>query len=139
VHPSREAPPADPADSSSSVSLAELTYLFGRLDPNDARTASVLLSIADAIDDIPTRRLLAPSVRASGEAGIMAGVVARLQNVVGREQAAVNDALLYAQALERGLVVLTRNVREVGLLDRLWPADSVLFYTAVQKNASSRA
>ena len=39
-----------------------------------------------------------------------------------------NDALLYAHALERGLVVLTRNTREFDLLDQLWPSDSVLFY-----------
>jgi predicted nucleic acid-binding protein len=112
----------------SSVILGELTYLFGRLDPNDIRTPAVLRAAARAIDTIPAHRLTTPSVRATGEAGIMAGVIARLRSVSTREPATLNDALLYAQALERGLVVLTRNTHDFDLFDRLWPSGSVLFY-----------
>lgn len=113
----------------SSVALSELTNLFGRLDPEDARTPVVLRAITRAIDGIPAHRLQAPSVRAAGEAGMLAGVVGRLRSATKeRDQATLNDALLYAQAIERGLVLLTRNIRDFDLFDQLWPAESVLFY-----------
>ena len=113
----------------SSVSLSELTHLFGRLDPQDRRTPSVLREIRGVIAGIPAHRLSAPSVRASGGAGILAGLVARLGGVQRcRAQTTLNDALLYAQAGERGLVVLTRNIREFDFFDQIWPGDCVLFY-----------
>lgn len=115
----------------SSVVLSELTHLFGRLDPADSRTPGVLREVSHAIDEMPAHRLTAPSVRAASEAGMLAGLVARLAGVpAGREQAILNDALIYAQAVERGLVVVTRNAREFDLFDQLWPAESVLFYRA---------
>jgi len=88
----------------SSVCLSELTHLFGRLDPKDRRTAGVLREVRGVIADIPAHRLSAPSVRSSGEAGILAGLVARLGRIEPQHaQATLNDALLYAQASERGM------------------------------------
>lgn len=40
----------------------------------------------------------------------------------------LNDASLYLQALERGWIVLTRNLRDFDYLDQLLPAGRVLFY-----------
>jgi predicted nucleic acid-binding protein len=40
----------------------------------------------------------------------------------------LNDASLYLQALERGWIVLTRNIRDFDLFDQLLLADRVLFY-----------
>lgn len=48
----------------SSVALAELTHLYGRLDPRDQRTRQVLSAISGTIDDIPRHRLTVPSARA---------------------------------------------------------------------------
>lgn len=113
----------------SSVCLSELAHLFGRLDPSDRRTAGVLGEIRGVIADIPAHRLSAPSVRSSGEAGILAGLVARLGGTESqRAQATLNDALLYAQASEHGHVVLTRNIREFDFFDQIWPGERVLFY-----------
>ena len=53
----------------SSVALAELTHLFGRLDPGHPATASTLREVASIVADIPERRLSAPSLQAFGEAG----------------------------------------------------------------------
>jgi predicted nucleic acid-binding protein len=115
----------------SSVSVSELSYLFGRLDPADARTPPVLHTISRVIDDMPAHRTRPPSVRAAAEAGMMAGVVARLRGAAAKqERSTLNDALLYAHAIEHGFVVLTRNVRDFDLFDQLWPADGVLFYGA---------
>ncbi|HLH89530.1 MAG TPA: hypothetical protein VKX28_13845 [Xanthobacteraceae bacterium] len=113
----------------SGIALAELTHVFGRLDPRDPRTGDVLKEIAGVITHIPDHRLSAPSVNALGEAGILAGLTARLMQIEsGREQALLNDAAMYLQAVQGGYVVLTRNIREFDLFDQLLPCNRVLFY-----------
>jgi hypothetical protein len=114
----------------SAVVLAELTHPFGRLDPWDSRTATVLARIATAISGISEHRLSAPSSTVFGEAGILAGIVARLSEIDSRqEQALLNDAILYLQAVENGHAILTRNIREFDFFDQLLPFNSVLFYS----------
>jgi len=116
----------------SAIALAELTHLFGRLDPGDVRSEAVLEEISGVISDMPNHRLGAPSVNALGEAGILAGLAARLAHVeAGREQALLNDAILYLQAVENGQIVLTRNIREFDWFDQLLPCDRVLFYSKI--------
>jgi predicted nucleic acid-binding protein len=113
----------------SGVALAELTHLFGRLDPRDHRTERALSEIRGVISDIPAHRLTAPSLQAMGDAGILAGLASRLAGVEsGREQALLNDALIYLQAVEQGQTVLTRNIREFDWFDQLFPSGRVLFY-----------
>jgi predicted nucleic acid-binding protein len=112
----------------SSICLAELTHLFGRLDPARSETPTILKELSGVIeDDIPPHRLISPSARAQGEAGMLAGLAARLGGY-SKEQTLLNDAILYLQAIERGCVVLTRNLREFDLFDQLLPCDRVLFY-----------
>jgi predicted nucleic acid-binding protein len=113
----------------SGVALAELTYLFGRLDPRHMDTGRVLAEISELISNMPKHRLTAPSISVQGKAGVLAGLVARLSgNQSGREQALLNDATLYLQAVEQGQTVLTRNVREFDWFDQLLPSDRILFY-----------
>jgi predicted nucleic acid-binding protein len=113
----------------STISLAELTHLFGRLDPAHRGTKSVLREVRQTIEDIPDHRLFAPSASAMGEAGMLAGLAARLSGAdPGGHAARLNDASLYLQALERGWIVLTRNLRDLDLFDQILPADRVLFY-----------
>ena len=113
----------------SGVALAELMHLFGRLDPRDDRTGQVLAEISGVISDMPSHRLSPPSLNVQGEAGILAGLVAQLAGVKsGREQAVLNDAILYLQGVEQGQLVLTRNVREFDWFDQLFPNNRVLFY-----------
>ena len=113
----------------SSVCLGELTHLFGRLDPEDRGTKAALSEIGSMIADIPDHRLTAPSATAMAEAGMLAGLVARLNGAPRSETPALfNDACLYLHAFERGWVVLTRNVRDFDLFDQLLPAGRVLLY-----------
>jgi len=113
----------------SGVVLAELTHLFGRPNPRDDRTGRVLAELSGLISDMPGHRLAAPSLNVQGEAGILAGLVVRLAGIESaHEQALLNDAILYLQALEQGQMVLTRNVREFDWFDQLLPSKRVLFY-----------
>ena len=113
----------------STVCLAELTHLFGRLDPAHASTKSVLSEIRLTIEDMPSHRLFAASATAMGEAGMLAGLVARLSGIDrGAGPSLLNDASLYLHALERGWILLTRNARDFDFFDQLLPADRVLFY-----------
>jgi predicted nucleic acid-binding protein len=113
----------------SGIALAELTHLFGRLDPRNDRTGRILSEIKGVISDLPRHRLQAPSVKVLGDAGILAGLAMRFARVeVGREQALLNDAAHYLQAIEQGETVLTRNIREFDWFDQLLPNDRVLFY-----------
>lgn len=113
----------------STVCLAEMTHLFGRLDPNHAGTKGVLRELQRTIEDMPAHRISSPSETAMGEAGMVAGLVARLLDIdrAGRSLL-LNDASLYLQAVERGWIVLTRNVRDFDCFDQILPASRVLFY-----------
>jgi predicted nucleic acid-binding protein len=115
----------------SAICLAELTYLFGRLDPQHPETSKTLQELRGVIEeDIPRHRLTAPSAHVLGEAGMLAGLTLRL---IGRakDQALLNDAILYLHALERGCIVLTRNWADFGLFHQLMPTGNVLFYRQV--------
>ncbi len=113
----------------SSVALAELVHLFGRLDPSHQETASVLAPIAAAIAEIRPHRLTAPTIQASAEAGVVTGMIARLSGLprVDR-QPMLNDATMFMQALESGFIMLTRNISDMDLIEQLVPAGRVLFY-----------
>ena len=112
----------------SAICLAELTHLFGRLDPRHPETPSALRELRGVIeDDIPHHRLTAPSTRAFGEAGMLAGLTIRLTGR-SKDQALLNDAILYLHALERGCVVLTRNLADFDMFHQLVPTGHVLFY-----------
>lgn len=109
------------------MALAELTHLFGRLDPKHPGTAPALRELTAIVADIPERRLSTPSLQAFGNAGMLAGLAARLS---GRPhgQAALNDALLHLQAAEGGWMLVTRNAGDFGWLRRLSPRAEVLLY-----------
>jgi hypothetical protein len=118
----------------SGIVLAELTHVFARLDPRDNRTGRVLAEIRGIISDMPAHRLTASSLGALGAAGILAGATARLSDIeFGREQALLNDAILYLQGVENGHTVLTRNIREFDCFDQLLPCDRVLLYARDQQ------
>jgi hypothetical protein len=112
----------------SAICLAELTYLFGRLDPKHPETANTLKELRGVIEeDIPHHRLTAPSVRVLGEAGMLAELALRLTGR-SKDQTLLNDAILYLHAHERGCVVLTRNITGFDVFHKLMPTGKVLFY-----------
>ena len=113
----------------SSVAIAELVHLFGRLDPKHNGTKLVLARIDATISAVLPHRLTAPTVQAGAEAGIVSGMIARLKGLPKADrQPLLNDAMLYLQACENGHMLLSRNVADFDLIDQLMPTGRVLFY-----------
>jgi hypothetical protein len=117
----------------SAVCLAELSHVFGRLDPAHPTTKSVLGAVADTIEDIPAHRLHAPDATAWGHAGMLAGLLFRLSHLPkgeGHERRFLNDALIFHQAGMLGATVLTGNVGDFDFLSQLVSSVRVIFYRA---------
>jgi predicted nucleic acid-binding protein len=111
----------------SSVALSELTHAFGRLAPKRSDTPRTLVALETAISEILPRRLTCPSASVFGEAGMLAGMAARM---FGRARGMdlLNDALLLQHAGATGRALLTRNVRDFDLLQQLAPWTRFLAY-----------
>ena len=114
----------------SSVCLAEMVHPFGRLHPNHRDTKVTLATIKAAIEhEIPPHRVTAPDADLWCDAGILAGLLFRAKGYgKERQQACLNDALIYAQATKSGHTVLTRNVGDFDLLNQLAPQGRILLY-----------
>jgi len=113
----------------STVTEAELAVLSGLLDPKHAGTAKVIAQIAASIEMRPAHRILNPDRDIWREAGILAGLQARLERYGRNEQRkALNDALIFLTAARHGCAVLTRNLSDFDLLMQLVPSGRAIFY-----------
>jgi len=90
------------------------------------RLTLTLKPLGQTIDDIPPHRLTAPSIRACGEAGMLAGLVTRLSGK-SKSIALLNDAMLFLQAAEMGYDLLTANVSDFDFFDQLLPVRACCF------------
>jgi predicted nucleic acid-binding protein len=121
----------------STVTEAELAALAGLLDPAHPETARVIVQVATSIDMRPAHRILTPDRDTWREAGILAGLLARLRQYGKQEQRkALNDALIFLTASKNGCVVLTRNVADFDLLMQLDASGQAVFYDVVQASCS---
>lgn len=115
----------------SPVTEAELAALAGLLDPMHPETAGVIRQVAESIDLRPKHRILTPDRDTWREAGILAGLLARLQGYGKTERRKVlNDALIFLTAAKNGCVVLTRNIADFDLLMQLDGRGQAVFYDA---------
>lgn len=121
----------------STVTEAELAALAGLLDPKHPNTASVIEQVAKSIELRPEHRTLTPDRDIWREAGILAGLLARLQQYGKHEQRrALNDALIYLTATKHGCAVLTRNVSDFDLLMQLDTKGQAVFYDSLRSPSS---
>jgi predicted nucleic acid-binding protein len=113
----------------SPVTEAELTAAIGLLNPAHPETPEIVEQISDVIDHRPTHRTIVPDSEIWREAGVLSGILARLQGY-GREhrRRLLNDALLFASARKHGCAVVTRNLVDFDFLQQLDPSGDVLFY-----------
>jgi hypothetical protein len=112
--------------------LAELTVTIGVLDPADRRTPATLAPIVEMLTRINPSRIIAPSYEVWLEAAVMAGILARTQNIPKQDRRKfLNDTLLFLQAAETGSVMVSRNSRDLDLLLQLKPRAAVLLYDQI--------
>jgi len=113
----------------SPVTEAELAAACGLLDPDHSQTREVIEQIAALMDRRPVQRTVMPDQNIWREAGILSGILARLQDYGNdRRRRILNDALLHVSARRSGCTVLTRNTSDFDFLQQLDPAGRVLFY-----------
>jgi predicted nucleic acid-binding protein len=116
----------------SSVTEAELAAIAGLLDPTHPHTASAIAQVAASIELRPAHRILTPDRDTWREAGILAGLLARLQRYgMNERRKALNDALIFLTAARNGCVVLTRNVSDFDLLMQLDETGQAVFYDSL--------
>jgi predicted nucleic acid-binding protein len=122
----------------STVTESELTALAGLLDPNYPNTRTAVQQVFASVERRPTHRILNPDREVWREAGILAGLLARLQKYGKSEQRrAMNDALLFLSAAKHGCSVLTRNVSDFDLLMQLAPYGKSIFYSRTPVSSRS--
>jgi predicted nucleic acid-binding protein len=115
----------------SAVAVAELTNRLGARIASTERERAGRDQLFRVIRKIPEHRVVAPSVARWSEAGVLAGMRARLGGFnKGQEQENLNDALILLQARGEGAVVLTENLSDFDPLQQLAPDARVLFYRA---------
>jgi predicted nucleic acid-binding protein len=113
----------------STVTESEIAALVGLLDPNHPDSAATIEQVLKSIERRPIHRIVTPDREIWREAGILAGLMARLQQYGKAEQRkALNDALIFLSAAKEGFTVLTRNRSDFDLLQQLSPSGKVLFY-----------
>lgn len=121
----------------STVTEAELAAIAGLLDPAHPDTAHAIAQVAASIELRPAHRILTPDRDTWREAGIVAGLLARLQRYGKSERRkALNDALIFLTAAKHGCVVLTANVSDFDLLMQLDPRGRAVFYDSARGRVS---
>jgi predicted nucleic acid-binding protein len=111
------------------VTGAELAAACGLLDPGHSRTSQVVEQIAAVIDRRPSHRTLTLDPEIWWEAGVLSGILARVQGYEkDQRRRLLNDALVYATGRKYGCAVLTRNIRDFDFLEQVDPSGGVLFY-----------
>jgi predicted nucleic acid-binding protein len=121
----------------STVTEAELAAIAGLLDPAHPDTAHAIAQVAASIELRPAHRILTPDRDTWREAGIVAGLLARLQRYGKNERRkALNDALIFLTAAKHGCVVLTANVSDFDLLMQLDPRGRAVFYDSARGRVS---
>lgn len=117
----------------SAVTVAELSWTRGRLDPQHPRTATVVTTIETALARIDPVKILTPSADQWRTAGERAGAAWRAIAGDSRSLGAadrhelMHDALTAVVASAAALTVVTED-RDFDLLMQLDPALKVVFY-----------
>ncbi|MEH3119857.1 MAG: DNA-binding protein [Methylorubrum populi] len=113
----------------SAVAVQELMYAVGALDPADPRSRPVVDKIGRMIEGMPRHRLYTPDAEVLAKGAVYAGMLSRNQNYSRDDRRrALNDCVLFLQAIKLGCTVLTRNIRDFDFLLQMCPAGRVLFY-----------
>lgn len=113
----------------STVAIQELMHTVGVLDPRHPGTETAIAQIGILIEAMPPHRVFAPDSDVLGRAALLSGMLCRLQGYRDDSRLrALQDCVLFLQALKAGLTVVTGNIRDFDCLLQLIPAGRVLMY-----------
>ena len=113
----------------STVTEAELIAPCGFLSPGHPDTTETVRQITAVIERRPAHRTIAPDRETWLVAGLLSGILSRLQGYGRAERRRVlNDALIFATARKHGMAVLTHNIDDFDFLQQLDPSGAVMFY-----------
>ena len=109
------------------VALAELAQGVAAYSPEAKSYASVKAYYLGLFKRVPRMRLLVPDADVWMRAGTVAGLLSRTQGFQPHQRKELLvDALIYVDAAKHGLPVLTRNVRDFGLIAAVHGAGTVV-------------
>jgi len=113
-----------------SVCVGEIATGVAGGDPTTKGWAEVRSVYAELLGAIPASRLLTPDSQVWTDAGLVAGTLARTQNVQRHQRKEMlNDALILLTAAKLGLPVLTSDRDHYDLLQQLCPDSRFVFYS----------
>jgi len=113
----------------STVVLQELMHTVGVLDPKHPETRNVIKQIGITINGMPAHRVFAADPDILGRAALLSGMLCRLQGYQKDARLrALQDCVLFLQALKLGFTLLTANVSDFDYLLQLMPTGRLLFY-----------
>jgi predicted nucleic acid-binding protein len=105
-----------------SVCLGELSVGVANSDPAHPDWADRRDHYADLFASIQASRVLVPDAETWVEAGIVAGILSRVQGFQAHQKKeCLNDALIFLTAAKAGLPVLTENRADFDLLQQITP------------------
>lgn len=117
--------------------LAELSWLLGRLDPGHPNTAATVGTIRGAVGQIEAGTILTPTAAQWLEAGTLAGQAARAiaggaksVTTATDRQELIADAITALLARDAGCTIVTEDA-DFDVLASLLPGLTVLFYDRV--------
>ncbi len=114
------------------IAIQELMHAVGALNPSDRRTRSVVTQIGRLVKAMPSHRTFTPDADVLGRAGLLSGVLCRLQGYgKSHRMRALHDATIFLQARKLGFVVLTANTADFDPLLQLVPSGRAVFYRPV--------
>jgi hypothetical protein len=113
----------------SSVAVQELMHTVGVLDPQHPGTKVAVRQIGMTIHAMQPHRTFAPDSDVLGRAALLSGMLCRLQGYQRDARLrALQDCVLFLQAMKLGFTVLTANVSYFDYLLQLIPSGRALFY-----------
>ncbi|MCJ2135898.1 type II toxin-antitoxin system VapC family toxin [Methylobacterium sp. J-026] len=114
------------------VALSELAVGVAAADPRGPNWMALRDHYADLFAQIPDTRLLTPDAQTFADAGLLAGMLARLQGYQSHQRTAcLADALIFLTAARAGLPVLTANRDDFDVIQQLAPEGRFVVYERV--------
>lgn len=113
----------------STVAIQELMHSVGVLDPSDRRTAGAVAAVGAQIKTMKPHRVSTPDADVLGRAALLSGVLCRLRGYDKDDKLrALQDCVLFLQALKEGFVLLTANIADYDILSQMVPSARMMFY-----------